>query len=42
LENADDSIQVEGENDNLGDETMDFVNMIANGYNDIVDLGEKL
>jgi hypothetical protein len=33
---------VDEENDDVGDETMDFVNMITNGYNDILDLGEKL
>lgn len=36
------SIQAESESENIGDETLDFVNMITNGYNDIVDLGEKL
>ena len=36
------SLTADIEHEPLADETMDFVNMIANGYNDIVDLGEKL
>lgn len=38
----DESKKTEIEIENAADETMDFVNMISNGFNDIMDLGFKL